>query len=40
MTMNTLSNVCPTTISVTSTMFGCCIDSRMFASRSAVSGNP
>ena len=39
-TMNTESNELPTTISDTSTTLGWCMESRMFASRRAVCGNP
>ena len=39
-TMKIESSEFPMTISVTPTMFGCCMESRMFASLSAVSGKP
>ena len=38
--MNTESRLLPTTISETSTTLGWCIDSKMFASLSAVIGKP
>ena len=39
-TMKMESSEFPMTISVTPTTLGCCMESSMFASLSAVSGNP